>query len=203
MAGAHVSAGPPRVLIADGTPASRAQLEAPLRQAGWTVLTVGSSFEVLRAMRDHDDVSVVLIDPDLPGAGVSGVDVVRTLKAAPRFRQVPVFFLLRDGQSAPADVPVDGALELDRLNGPALLDAIRTALRAHGLDFAGEETVRDAAERAAEAAVAHICEDEVRSAVERIVREVAREVVPPIAERLIRNEIQRLRREHGFEDPPP
>jgi CheY-like chemotaxis protein len=198
-----VSAGPPRVLIADGTPASRAQLEAPLRQAGWNVLAVGSSFEVLRAVRDHDDVSVVLIDPDLPGAGVSGVDVVRTLKAAPRFRQVPVFFLLRDGRRAPADVPVDGALELDQLSGAALLEAIRTALRAHGLDDTGEGTAREAPVRAAETAMARYCEDEVRAVVERIVREVAREVVPPIAERLIREEIRRLRREHGFEDPPP
>ena len=217
-----MSAGPPRVLIADGAPASRAQLEAPLRQAGWNVLAVGSSFEVLRAVRDHDDVSVVLIDPDLPGTGVSGVDVVRTLKAAPHFRQVPVFFLLRNGQRAPAGVPIDGALELEQLSGAALLDTIRTALRAHGLGDAGEGTGGEAAARAVEAAVTRACEeevraaverivrevaragdDEVRAAVERIVREVAREVVPPIAERLIRDEIQRLRREHGFEDPPP
>ena len=197
-----MSADPPRVLIADGAPASRAQLEGPLRQAGWNVLAVGSSFEVLRAVRDHDDVSVVLIDPDLPGPGVSGVDVVRTLKAAPRFRQVPVFFLLRNGQSAPAGVPIDGALELEQLSGAALLDTIRTALRAHGFGYAGEGTVREAAARAAEAAVTRSCEEEVRAAVERIVREVARDVVPGIAERLIREEIQRLRREHGFEDPP-
>ena len=198
-----MSAGPPRVLIADGASASRAQLEAPLRQAGWNVLAVGSSFEVLRAVRDHDDVSVVLIDPDLPGAGVSGVDVVRTLKAAPHFRQVSVFFLLRDGQSAPADVPVDGALELDQLSGTALLEAIRTALRSHGFGDPGEGAAREAAVRAAETSVARAGDDEVRAAVERIVREVAREVVPPIAERLIRDEIRRLRREHGFEDPPP
>jgi hypothetical protein len=145
---------------------------------------------------------VVLIDPDLPGAGVSGVDVVRTLKAAPRFRQVPVFFLLRDGQSAPTDVPVDGALQLDQLSGAALLEAIRAALRAHGFDHTGEGAAREAAVRPAETAVARYGEDEVRAVVERIVREVAREVVPPIAERLIREEIQRLRREHGFEDPP-
>ena len=176
-----MSAGPPRVLIADGASASRAQLEAPLRQAGWNVLAVGSSFEVLRAVRDHDDVSVVLIDPDLPGAGVSGVD----------------------GQSAPADVPVDGALELDQLSGTALLEAIRTALRSHGFGDPGEWAAREAAVRAAETSVARAGDDEVRAAVERIVREVAREVVPPIAERLIRDEIQRLRREHGFEDPPP
>ena len=194
-----MSTGPPRVLIADGAPASRAQLEAPLRQAGWNVLAVGSSFEVLRAVRDHDDVSVVLIDPDLPGPGVSGVDVVRTLKAAPRFRQVPVFFLLRKGQSAPADVPVDGALELDQLSGAVLLDAIRTALRAHGFGHSLEGRGREAAAATADPLIARFDQDDV----ERIVREVARAVVPQIAERLIREEIQRLRREHGFEDPSP
>jgi len=193
-----VSAGPPRVLIADGAPASRAQLEAPLRQAGWNVLAVGSSFEVLRAVRDHDDVSVVLIDPDLPGNGVSGVDVVRALKAAPRFRQVPVFFLLRDGQSAPVGVPADGVFELDQLDGAALLDAIRTALRAPGLGYSLDGRSHEPAAATTDPVVASFGQEEV----ERIVREVARAVVPQIAERLIREEIQRLRREHGFEDPP-
>ena len=64
-----MSVRPPRVLIADGAPASRTLLEPPLRRAGWSVITVASSFEVLRAVRDHD-ISVVLIDPELPGAGV-------------------------------------------------------------------------------------------------------------------------------------
>src|SRR5438132_1393039 len=170
-----------------------------LEQALAAAAAVGRQLEAAT----DDVVSVVLIDPDLPGAGVSGVDVVRTLKAAPHFRQVPVFFLLRDGQSAPADVPVDGALELDQLSGAALLEAIRTALRAHGFGDPGEGAAREAAVRAAETSVARAGDDEVRAAVERIVREDAREVVPPIAERLIRDEIQRLRREHGFENPPP
>src|SRR5206468_880159 len=83
---------------------------------------------------------------------------------------------------------IDGALELEQLSGAALLDTIRTALRAHGFGYAGEGTVREAAARAAEAAVTRSCEEEVRAAVERIVREVARDVVPGIAERLIREE---------------
>ncbi len=37
---------------------------------------------------------------------------------------------------------------------------------------------------------------------ERIVREVAREIVPGVAERLIREEIRRLRQEHGLAEPP-
>ena len=36
----------PRVLIADGRPATHAILEPLLRRAGWTVLTVASSVEV-------------------------------------------------------------------------------------------------------------------------------------------------------------
>jgi len=193
-----VTAGPPRVLVADGAPASLAQVEAPLRRAGWNVLAVGSTSEVLRAVRDHDDVSVVLIDPDLPGNGVSGVDVVRALKAAPRFRPVPVFFLLRDGQSAPVGVPADGVFELDQLDGAALLDAIQTALRAQGLGYSLDGRSHEPAAATTDPVVASFGQEEV----ERIVREVARAVVPQIAERLIREEIQRLRREHGFEDPP-
>jgi len=197
-----VSAAAPSVLIADGTPASRMRLEPPLRRAGWNVVTVASSFEVLRTVRDHD-VGILLIDPELPGAGVSGVDVVRTLKSAARFRQLPVFFLLRSGQGPPAGVMADGALDLDQIGADALLETIRKVLQpesqtADALDGA----TREGAARAAETAVARDGADEVRATVERIVREVAREVVPGVAERLIREEIRRLRQEHGLEEPP-
>jgi DNA-binding NtrC family response regulator len=195
-----VSARPPRVLIADGATASRT-LEPALRRAGWNVVTVTSSLEVLRAVRDHD-INVVLIDPALPGAGVSGVDVVRTLKSAPRFRELPVFFLLRAGQGMPAGVAADGAFELDRLSRETLLKTLRGSLpTAEAPDGALDGLAREVA-RAADAAMARVSSDEVRAAVERIVREVAREIVPEVAEQLIREEIQRLRREHGFPEPP-
>jgi DNA-binding response OmpR family regulator len=97
------------------------RLEPPLRRAGWNVVTVASSFEVLRAVRDHD-VGILLIDPELPGAGVSGVDVVRTLKSAARFRQLPVFFLLRSGQGPPAGVMADA------------LDGATRDVQKHGLE---------------------------------------------------------------------
>jgi len=197
-----MSVRPPRVLIADGAPASRTLLEPPLRRAGWSVITVASSFEVLRAVRDHD-VSVVLIDPELPGAGVSGVDVVRTLKTAPRFRRLPVFFLLRGGQGPPAGVGADGAFELDQLGGEGWLDTILAVLLpAPGRDDRLDGITHEAVARAAEAAVARLAPDEVRTAVDRIVREVARELVPEVAERLIREEIRRLRQAHGVEEPP-
>jgi CheY-like chemotaxis protein len=159
---------PPRVLIADATPATHATLEPLLRRAGWSVFGVTSSVEVLRAVRDHE-VGIVLIDPELPGAGVSGVDVVRTLRSATRYRELPVLFLLHDGQKVPADAPpAEGALALDRLSEETLLGTILAAL-------------------------------EVRQAAPAIVREIALRVVPEVAERLIREEIERLRAEHGLE----
>ena len=97
----------------------------------------------------------------------------------------------------------DGALDLDQLGADALLETIRRVLQpesrtADALDGA----TREVAARAPETAVARDGADEVRAAVERIVREVAREVVPGVAERLIREEIRRLRQEHGLEEPP-
>jgi hypothetical protein len=64
------------------------------------------------------------------------------------------------------------------------------------------ESVREAAVEAARVAVVRYCEAEVNEALRDIVREVAREVVPGIAERLIREEIARLRAEYDLETPP-
>lgn len=149
----------PRVLIADATPATHSTLEPLLRRAGWTVLTVASSVEVLRAVRDHA-VDVVLIDPELPGVGVSGIDVVRTLKGATRFRHLPVLFLLRDGRTVPAGVPCEGSLALDRLSEEEIREAILGAL-VHG---AVPDIVREIAAKV----VPEIAERLIREEIERL-----------------------------------
>ena len=196
-----MSAGP-RVLIADGTQATLRALEPVLRRAGWDVLGVTGSADVLRAVRDHE-VDVVLIDPDLPGAGASALDVVRTLKSATRFRELPMFWLLRDARAAPRDVRADGELAVDRLGDEALLQTLNSALEPGGpRDTArardGADALPETLRRAAEAAIARHCETELRDAIPDIVRQIAREVVPAIAERLIREEIERLRAAHGL-----
>lgn len=150
----------PRVLIADATPATHATLEPLLRRAGWSVLGVTSSVEVLRAVRDHE-VGILLIDPELPGAGVSGVDVVRTLRSATRYRELPVLFLLHDGQKVPADAPAEGALALDRLSQETLLGTILAALEVRQ---AAPAIVREIALRV----VPEIAERLIRKEIERL-----------------------------------
>lgn len=243
-----MSQATPRILVADRTASTRARLEPLLRTHGWDYVTVDSSFQVLRTVRDTD-VDLVLIDPDLPGAGVSGVDVVKTLKNAVQFRRLPVLFLLHGERAAPEGVPADGALAVDRvaseevalvmgriLRGelaagsepvaggppsapgptaepadsavhvpdaavPASTDMLER-LRQDAARLTGEiERLLGAAQdavRSAEAAVRRASETDL----ERIVEGVAREVVPAVAERLIREEIERLRREYGLTDGP-
>ncbi|HBH03807.1 MAG TPA: hypothetical protein DDZ42_18145 [Candidatus Rokubacteria bacterium] len=194
----------PRVLIADARAAARSVLEPLLRRDGLEVCAVASSFDVLRTLRDQP-VSLILIDPELPGGGVSGVDVVRTLKGSTRFRRLPALFLLAGPQPVPAGL-ADGALSLDTMSDETLLAAVHGALGAPpagpgAAPAAGNGRAPLDAEAIREA-VARCCREELRDAVLEAVREVARDVVPAVAERLIREEIERLRARHGLDRGP-
>lgn len=242
---------PRRLLLADTTPASRTVLEPLVRDEGWEILSVESSFQVLRTVRDAS-VDLVLINPDLPGSGVTGADVAKTLKGATQFRHLPVLFLLHSGRSAPPGIPVDGSIDLDRWGSARIFHTIKQALglaepaappvaapEAPGLpsgealiqpladlierlterlegrlsQLLGEREVRVREEmsrrlgtatqeflsREGVATIRQEIQEQVRKAVEQGVADVAREVVPGVAERLIGQEIARLRREYGLE----
>jgi CheY-like chemotaxis protein len=118
---------PRRLLLADPTPASRTLLEPLVTNEGWEILSVESSFQVLRTVRDAN-VDIVLINPDLPGSGVTGADVAKTLKGATQFRHLPVFFLLHGGRPAPKGIAVDGSIEVDRWEPARIFHTIKQAL---------------------------------------------------------------------------
>src|SRR3989338_5648780 len=118
---------PRRMLLADTTPDSRAILEPLVKNEGWELLSVESSFQVLRTVRDAN-VDLILINPDLPGTGVTGADVAKTLKSATQFRHLPVLFLLRGNRAAPVGLPADGSIPLDRWEPPRILHALKQAL---------------------------------------------------------------------------
>ena len=118
---------PRRLLLADTTPDGRAILEPLVKNEGWELLSVESSFQVLRTVRDAN-VDLVLINPDLPGSGVTGADVAKTLKSATQFRHLPVLFLLRGDRAAPVGIPADGSIVLDRWGPARILHALKEAL---------------------------------------------------------------------------
>jgi len=152
----------PQVLIADARPSTRATLEPLLRRAGWAVLAVSSCVEVLRAIRDHP-VDVLLIDPELPGAGLSGVDVVRTLGASTRWRSFPVLFLVHGDRASPSDAAAIGTLDLDRLGAHEVLAKI--------LDVLVRAVVPEMVREIAQKVVPDIAERVIREEIARLRRE--------------------------------
>lgn len=248
---------PRRLLLADTTAASRTAIEPLVRAEGWEIVSVDSSFQVLRTVRDAS-VDLILINPDLPGSGVSGADVAKTLKGATQFRHLPVLFLLYGDRPAPAAIPVEGSIVVDRWGPARIRQTIRQVLGLAEADEAeppeppatppeppetppavepvaraladlverlsqklesqladllvqqerrfGEEAARRIAVEAQEfflregaVLIQQEIREQVRGAVEQATREVAREVVPGVAERLIADELARLRRRYGVE----
>jgi CheY-like chemotaxis protein len=125
-----------RVLLGDTNPESRAVLEPLCAEQGWELLAVESSFQILRMIRDTSEIALVVVNPALPGSGVSGKDVARTIKTSSQFSALPVLFVLHEGQAMPEGCAVNGAIEIDR-SGPArLLAAMREAM---GLAGDGDE----------------------------------------------------------------
>src|SRR5574337_1144993 len=122
---------PRRVLLADTNPSSRTTLEPLVRAQGWEILSVESSFQVLRTVRDAS-VDIVLINPDLPGSGVTGADVAKTLKSATQFRHLPVLFLLHGGRAEPTGIPVDGSIDVERSGPERISHTIKQALGLAG-----------------------------------------------------------------------
>src|SRR2546422_5657872 len=117
-----------RIILGDTQPESRGVLEALCEEQGWQLLAVESSFQVLRMIRDTAEIGVVLINPALPGSGVSGRDVARTIKASAQYGALPVMFVLYAGDTAPEGLSVNGVLEIGRSSPGRLLESMRTVM---------------------------------------------------------------------------
>src|SRR5438132_1068123 len=128
---AEAPAHPARILVADTVATARAVLEPLCERQGWELTVVESGFQALRVVRDTD-VDLVLINPQLQAAGVSGADIARTIKSAAQFRKLPVLFLLHAGGAVPEGAKVDGAVEVDAWTAARLVEALTAAMRRSG-----------------------------------------------------------------------
>jgi CheY-like chemotaxis protein len=98
----------PAVLLVDESGAFRATAESVLDRAGCEVLTAAGGTEALDvARRDRPQMIVVAAEM----SGMTGVDLVRVLKADPSFARVPVV-LVGGARREPEQPPADGVLAL-------------------------------------------------------------------------------------------
>jgi adenylate cyclase len=138
---------PPRILIADDSPANREILEARLAAQGYEILTAADGQEALEKTRDAQP-DLVLLDVMMPK--LDGLDVCGRLKRDPGLPFIPVIMVTaktdsRDivaGLDAGADEyltkPVDHAALVARIKSMLRIKALHDTVQAQAAQLQGQ-----------------------------------------------------------------
>ncbi|MFI0504196.1 response regulator [Streptomyces albogriseolus] len=95
---AVLPAGPqdmPKILIVDDQPDNLLAMTAVLATLEQELVTVSSGREALKALLDHDDFAVIIMDVQMPE--MDGYETCAHIKRRPRTRDVPIIFLTAMG----------------------------------------------------------------------------------------------------------
>jgi CheY-like chemotaxis protein len=95
-----------KILLIEDSKFQRIANGRALAKAGYSVVHAGDGEEGLRAAREHAP-DLILLDMMLPK--LSGLDVLRTLKADPLVKHIPVIVLSGLGQANEAKLLKEGA----------------------------------------------------------------------------------------------
>jgi CheY-like chemotaxis protein len=123
-----------KILLIEDSKFQRIANGRALVKAGYSVVHAGDGEEGLRAAREHAP-DLILLDLMLPK--LSGLDVLRTLKADPLVKHIPVIVLSGLGQANEAKLLKEGAaaffVKTEKSledNSAALVQGIEEALTA-------------------------------------------------------------------------
>ncbi|PSJ29200.1 response regulator [Streptosporangium nondiastaticum] len=86
----------PRILIVDDQPDNLLAMRAVLETLDQDLVTVSSGREALKALLDHDDFAVIIMDVQMPE--MDGYETCAHIKRRPRTRDVPIIFLTAMGE---------------------------------------------------------------------------------------------------------
>ncbi|MEU0401616.1 response regulator [Streptomyces sp. NPDC006197] len=85
----------PKILIVDDQPDNLFAMTAVLASLDQELVTVSSGREALKALLDHDDFAVIIMDVQMPE--MDGYETCSHIKRRPRTRDVPIIFLTAMG----------------------------------------------------------------------------------------------------------
>ncbi|MET8605630.1 response regulator [Streptomyces rubiginosohelvolus] len=85
----------PKVLVVDDQPDNLLALTAVLETLDQDLVTVSSGRDALKALLDHEDFAVIIMDVQMPG--MDGYETAAHIKRRPRTRDVPIIFLTAMG----------------------------------------------------------------------------------------------------------
>ncbi len=110
MSGGAPAAGR-RILVVDDEPHIGMIIRTRLEQDGFRVLLAEDSVQAFRFLEEESSIALVVLDLMLPG--MSGADILRTLRADDRWRTLPCIVLTAAGQETQLrDVEAIGASEV-------------------------------------------------------------------------------------------
>lgn len=110
MSDGTAAAGRP-ILVVDDEPHIGMIIRTRLEQDGFRVLLAEDSVEAFRFLEQESSIALVVLDLMLPG--MSGADILRTLRADDRWRALPCIVLTAAGQESQLrDVEAIGASEV-------------------------------------------------------------------------------------------
>lgn len=120
-----------RVLVVEDDPDIRQLVELRLRGLGHRVVSASSGAEALSVIAERGDPEVVVLDVAMPG--MTGLEVLRALRARPEHAHLPAIFL--SARVRPEDIAAGEELGAIYLTKPfvvsALAKAIEKALAVH------------------------------------------------------------------------
>jgi CheY-like chemotaxis protein len=88
----------PKVLVVDDQPSNLLAMTAVLATLDQELVTVSSGREALKALLDHDDFAVIIMDVQMPE--MDGYETCAHIKRRPRTRDVPIIFLTAMGMDS-------------------------------------------------------------------------------------------------------
>ncbi len=119
-----------KVLVVEDDVDIRGLVENRLRRQGHRVVSVASGEEALAAIAEKGAPDVAVLDVLMPG--MSGLDLLRTLRADPATADLPAVFL--SGRIQESDIDAGRALGATYLTKPLVLSAL-----VHAVDAATAE----------------------------------------------------------------
>lgn len=114
-----------KVLVVEDDVDIRGLVENRLRRHGHRVVSVGSGEEALAAIADKGVPDVAVLDVLMPG--MSGLDLLRSLREDPSTSALPAVFL--SGRIQESDIDAGRALGATYLTKPLVLSALVDAVQ--------------------------------------------------------------------------
>ena len=113
-----------RVLVVEDDPDIRQLVELRLRGLGHRVVSAASGAEALTVIAERGAPEVVVLDVAMPG--MTGLDVLRTLRTQPEHAHLPAIFL--SARVRPEDIAAGEELGAIYLTKPFVVSALAGAI---------------------------------------------------------------------------